>query len=69
MHQPCTIQIGGPEPVLSKITVRDITVEEAKACKEMMVLGGSFVRPITVWVRFAARLILLIAQMILVALL
>ena len=26
-----------------------ISLEEAKGCKEMMVLGGSFVRPVTQW--------------------
>jgi 4-amino-4-deoxychorismate lyase len=34
---------------LQKISVRPISVEEAKSCKEMMVLGGSFVRPVTQW--------------------
>ena len=29
--------------------MRPISVEEGKSCKEMMVLGGSFVRPVTQW--------------------
>jgi 4-amino-4-deoxychorismate lyase len=34
---------------LNAISVRPISVEEAKGSKEMMVLGGSFVRPVTQW--------------------
>ena len=37
----------GSGRLLKGWVVREISVEEAKSCKEMMVLGGSFVRPIT----------------------
>eukprot|EP01051_Picozoa_sp_SAG22_P021365 SAG22_NODE_4688_length_1192_cov_1.446478_3_plen_118_part_00 len=34
--------VGGASSLLSKSTVRDITVEEAKGCAEMIVLGGAY---------------------------